>query len=121
MTSALIPADRRFSKRYNLDTALRYRAANGPLNTPWKQGKALNMSAIGILIQVPESLEIGAKLEIAMDWTGLYHGREAMRLTLIGAVARTDSRGSALRILHHRFRDVSPTRVKVQRVQKAVA
>jgi hypothetical protein len=121
MTSALIPADRRLSKRYNLDTALRYRTANGPLNTPWKQGRALNMSANGILIQVPESLAIGAKLEITMDWTGLYHGRQAMRLTLIAAVARTDSRGSALRILHNRFRDVSPTRVKFQRVQKAVA
>ena len=121
MTSALIPADRRFSKRYNLETALRYRAANGPLNTPWKQGKALNMSATGILIQVPESLTTGTKLEITMDWTGLYHGRQAMRLTLIAAVARTAGSSLALRILHHRFRDVSPTRVKFQRVQKAVA
>ena len=121
MTSAIIPADRRYSKRYGLDSALHYRAANGPLNTPWKQGRALNMSAGGILIETAGSLAPGSKLEITMDWTGLYHGRQAMRLTIIAAVARVDSRGAALRILNHRFRDVNPTRVRFQRVQQAVA
>jgi hypothetical protein len=121
MTSAFIPADRRSHRRCSLETVVRYRPAGGPLNTPWKQGRALNMSASGILIQVPESLVVGKKLELSMEWTGLYHGREAMRLFLIAAVTRIDGRGAALRIISHRFRDMSPARVRFQRVQSAVA
>ncbi len=79
----------------------------------------LNMSATGILIQVPDSLAIGSKLELSMDWTGLYHGRQNMRLFLIAAVTRSGDKGVALRILSNRFRDVSPFRF--QRAQTAVA
>lgn len=121
MTSALSPADRRSHRRCSLDTIVRYRPAGGPLNTPWKQGRALNMSASGILIHVPDSLSVGAKLELSMEWTGLYHGRQTMRLFLIAAVTRIDGRGVGLRILSHRFRDMSPARVRFQRVQSAVA
>ncbi|MEI9977094.1 MAG: hypothetical protein WDO73_36610 [Ignavibacteriota bacterium] len=79
------------------------------------------MSASGILIHVPNSVAVGAKLELSMEWSGLYHGRQAMRLFLIAVVTRIDDRGTALRILSHRFRDVSAVRVRFQRVQRAVA
>jgi hypothetical protein len=98
---------------------MRYRTANGPLNAAWKSGRVLNMSASGIFIQVPESLAAGTKLELSMDWTGLYHGRQSMRLFLIASVTRTGAQGVAMRILSHRFRDANPARF--QRVQTAVA
>ena len=119
MTSVATPSDRRSHRRFAIQTAMRYRAANGPLNAAWKNGRVLNMSASGILIEVPDSLAVGTKLELSMDWTGLYHGRQNMRLFLIASVNRTDSRGIALRILSNRFRDVSPFRF--QRVETAVA
>jgi len=81
----------------------------------------LDMSAGGLLIQVPEPLAAGARLELAMDWTGLYHGRQAMRLWLIAAVTRTGRRGAGLRILSHRFRDAGPARVRVPRSEKNLA
>ncbi len=81
----------------------------------------LNMSATGILIHVPESLEVGTKLELQMEWTGLYHGRQTMRLFLIASVMRTGGRGAALRILSHRFREAVPARIRFQRAQQAVA
>jgi len=64
------------------------------------------MSAGGILIEISEAIPVGAKLELAMDWTGLYHGRDRMRLHLIAAAWRADGRGTALRILRHKFRYV---------------
>jgi hypothetical protein len=70
------------------------------------------MSASGVLIDIPERLAVGTKWELAMDWTGLYHGRQAMRLFLTAAVTRTGSGGTALRILSARFREASPTRVQ---------
>ena len=118
MPSLSVSVDRRSQRRYALEQPLRYRAANGPLATPWKHGRMLDMSANGLLIQVPEPLEAGAKLEVAMDWTGLYHGRQAMRLFLVGTVIRTSSRGAGLRILNHRFRDMSPAHVRLPRGEK---
>jgi hypothetical protein len=119
MTSVLTPADRRSNRRYALDTPVRYRAANGPLNAAWKNGRLLNMSASGLLIHVPEPLAIGTKLELSVEWTGLYHGRQNMRLFLISWVTRTGGRGVALRILSHRFREMSQS--QFQRAQTAVA
>jgi c-di-GMP-binding flagellar brake protein YcgR len=121
MTSLAIPPERRSHRRYSLEIPLRYRAANCPLKTVWKHGRALDMSAGGILIYLPEPVAIGTKLELAMDWTGLYHGRQAMRLFLVSAVARLDGRGVALRILSHRFRDIAPTRVRIPRADKNLA
>lgn len=79
------------------------------------------MSAGGLLIHVPEPLAIGAKLELAMDWTGLYHGRQAMRLFLIATVTRTERSGAGLRIRSHRFRDTIPARVSLPRGEKNLA
>jgi hypothetical protein len=56
-----------------------------------------------------------------MDWTGLYHGRESVRLFVIAQVTRTGARGTALRILSHRFRDVTPARVRPERAVRNLA
>jgi hypothetical protein len=121
MTSVVIPADRRSHRRYSLQIPLRYRAANSPLNAAWKHGGMLNMSVSSILIHVPELLPVGTKLDLFMDWTGLYHGRQSMRLWLVASVTSTGSRGTALRILSHRFRDVIPDRVRLRRDEKNLA
>ena len=73
------------------------------------------------LVHLPEPVAIGTKLELAMAWTGLYHGRQAMRLFLVASVTRRDERGAALRILSHRFRDVTPARVRIPRADKNLA
>jgi hypothetical protein len=121
MTSELSPPERRSTRRYDLQTPIRYRTANGPLNSKWKHGSARNMSAGGILVQLPESVSLGCKLELAIDWPGLYHDRENMRLFLIASVARTGPGVAALRIESHRFRDVSLPRVRLRRSDKKLA
>jgi len=121
MTSVSTLPDRRSNRRYALQTPLQYRAANSPLRSAWKRGCALNMSASGILIDIPERIAAGGKLELAVDWTGLYHDRQMMRLYLIASVTRTGRHGTALRILSHRFRDVSPMHAGVRRAEKNLA
>ena len=113
--------ERRAISRYPLRKPVRYRAAGCALASLWKQGRALDMSARGILIDIPETMAIGTRLELAMDWTGLYHDRQVMRLFLIAAVTRTDKRRIALRILSHRFREVRPTAVRPQRAERKLA
>ena len=79
------------------------------------------MSAGGILIHLPEPVAVGTKVELAMDWTGLYHGRQAMCLFLVASVIRHNGRGTALRILSNRFRDMTPARVRIPRADKNLA
>jgi hypothetical protein len=114
-------SDCRATTRYTVRSPLRYRGANSALNAAWKYGRTLDMSAGGILIDIPEAMAVGTKLELAMNWTGLYHNKQSMRLHMIAAVTRTDGRGTALRILKHRFCDAGPAAVRPQRAEKRLA
>jgi hypothetical protein len=98
----------RASNRYAVRALLQYRAAIPSLESVWKSGYTHVMSAGGILIYPSDVVPVGATLEVAIDWPGLYHGKPMVRLFVIGTVARVDGRGTALRILSHEFRDVRP-------------
>ena len=95
--------DRRARDRYTLSMSLRYRTAG-----EWISARTLDMSANGMLLEVPEDLRPGTRLEILMDWPGVYFGKKKVRLFLIGSVTRVEPRGAALRIVRHQFRDVAP-------------
>jgi len=84
----------------------RYRAAG----LGWRNGATVNMSGTGILVGIPDELAVGARVEIAMDWPGVYHGAEKVRLFLLASVARVDASGTALRIHQRQFCVVMPRR-----------
>ncbi len=104
MTSASTRTNRRENRRaadrYALRMSLRYRADAG-----WRPGHTIDMSARGILIEIPEPLSLGSRLDILMEWPGLYFGKKKVHLFLIGSVTRVDERGTALRIVSHQFRE----------------
>ena len=106
------PNERRGKQRYAMKLPLLYRAAGAVADSEWKRARGLDMSASGILVGFPEAMPVGTALELAMDWPGLYHDKPVMRLFLKVRVVRTDSRGAALRIVGHEFRDASrPSRM----------
>jgi hypothetical protein len=94
--------DRRAFSRYPVNTPFVYRAPG----SGWKTGRTVDMSARGLLVDIPEPVVPGYTLDLAIDWPGLYHGKPAVRLMLAGSVVRIDPRGVALRILHHEFREI---------------
>jgi len=98
--------DRRAADRYGVKMPLRYRPTESKLNSAWKHGHTLNMSKDGVLIDIPEVRLVGSKLDLAIDWPGLYHDKPMVRLFLTGMVARVDGRRIALRILRHKFCDM---------------
>jgi len=75
---------------------------------PWKQGTAIDMSATGMLLELQSQVEPGNEIELVMDWNGLYHGKERMRLLLTVEVLRCEPRGIAVRIMEHQFEEVTP-------------
>jgi len=48
----------------------------------------------------------GAQIEISLEWPGLYHDAERMRLVVSAAVVRSQGDRTALRILQHEFLQV---------------
>ena len=123
MNPAMCPKvkNRRISNRYTVSAPVQYRAAAPTLESVWKSGHTRDMSAGGILIDPPEAAPVGSTLEVAIDWPGLYHGKPMVRLFLIGSVARSDGRGTALRILSHQFRDVRPVATRRRRAESNLA
>ncbi len=97
--------NRRAAERYVLRMPMQYRTI-----AQWLPGDTIDMSARGMLLDIPDSLPAGTRLEVVMDWPGIYFGRNKVRLFLIGTVTRVDERGTALRILRHEFRDVAAKR-----------
>jgi hypothetical protein len=89
-------------------TAFEYCLTTGQTGVAWQRGATVDMSAGGLLVQLPDSLPLNAALTAAMDWPGLLHGTRTVRLFLNCRVVRVDSRGTALRIVAHEFRTHRP-------------
>jgi hypothetical protein len=96
--------NRRSHHRYSLDRKMAWRLSGEPRQGGWKQGLAMDMSATGIRLTMTNPPAIGAELEVVMDWPGIYHGRQEVRLFLTGTVCRNMIDGIALRITNHDFR-----------------
>jgi hypothetical protein len=100
--------NRRAKVRYGIKESFRYRSFEGDGYSEWSSGFTLNMSARGILATFREPLRPGTRVEMHMNWPGVYFDRDLVRLSLTATVIRTDSNGTALRILTHRFQDIKP-------------
>ena len=102
--------NRRAGARYGFVTELRYRAYRQTCIIGSGAGHTVNMSGGGVAIAIERVLEAGAEVEMVMDWPGIYHGRQRMRLFVWGEVLRSDERFTALRIVSHEFREAAPVR-----------
>jgi PilZ domain len=121
-TAPLKVKNRRGATRYDVSVPVCYRTPETNLPSGWKSGRSLDMSASGLRIEIPETVVVvGTMLELAIDWTGLYHGRPAIRLFLTGSVVRVDERGTALRIVTHQFREVSQAGAGFRRAERTLA
>jgi PilZ domain len=99
--------NQRASARYRMVTALRYRAFRQAAVTCSGSGQSIDMSSGGIAIEIGRVLDPGTEVELALDWTGLYHGKRKMRLLIWGEVVRSSEQSTAVRILSHEFREAS--------------
>jgi hypothetical protein len=112
--------------RYSINAPMHYRVVPELRPSPWRKGHAKDMSASGMLLGLQEEVEPGTEIELTLDWIGLYHGTDRMRLRLWAQVLRRDERGTAVRIAGHRFEEivsVVPSRYVrgKQKVKRAVA
>ena len=93
--------------RYSFVTGLRFRAFRQAAIVCSGSGQSADMSAGGIAIEIGRVLETGLEVELVLDWPGLYHERQRMRLFVWAEVVRSSEWVTAVRIVTHEFREVA--------------
>jgi len=58
----------------------------------------------GVCIDTPDSLPVGKRVRLSLDWPAALDGRHALRLIIIGKILRISERGTAVSILRHEYR-----------------
>ena len=67
----------------------------------------MNMSSGGLLIAADQRTELGAKIELNIEWPSLLDGQVPLQLVAIGKVVRCLESGFALSFTQYQFRTMS--------------
>ena len=101
-----IPLERRSKIRYPVSLNVKYRTV-GRSDRISGVGRTLNMSSGGLLIAADQRTEVGAKVELNVEWPSLLDGMIPLQLVAIGRVVRCLESGFALAFTQYQFRTMS--------------
>jgi PilZ domain len=92
--------------RYPVSLKVKYRTV-GRSNRISGVGRTLNMSSGGLLIAADQRTEVGAKIELNVEWPSLLDGSIPLQLVAVGRVVRCLESGFALSFTQYQFRTMS--------------
>jgi hypothetical protein len=81
--------ERRLSRRYEVDLAIRVRTLQTGTESEWLDGTVLDLSNTGISFQCRRPLPMNAPIEIIIDWPSKQDGPNAICLRASGRVVRS--------------------------------
>jgi hypothetical protein len=93
--------DRRYTDRFPLENALRYKLQEG---NQAGTGQTLNMSSGGILFTAESRLPVGEQIEVSVEWPAQLNARCGLKLVALGKVVRSTTDVAAVRIEKYDFR-----------------
>jgi len=102
----ITPLERRSKIRYPVSLSVKYRTV-GRSNRISGVGRTLNMSSGGLLIAADQRTELGAKIELNVEWPSLLDGTIPLQLVAVGRVVRCLESGFALSFTQYQFRTMS--------------
>jgi c-di-GMP-binding flagellar brake protein YcgR len=97
-------AERRASGRFRIEQEIRYRMLDRKNGNRCGSGRTLDMSSGGVLFTADESLPVGKRVELAVDWPARLDGRCALKFVATGPVVRTQAGAAAIAIERYEFR-----------------
>jgi PilZ domain len=100
------PLERRSKIRYPVSLNVKYRTV-GRSNRISGVGRTLNMSSGGLLIAADQRTQVGAKIELNVEWPSLLDGTIPLQLVAVGRVVRCLESGFALAFTQYQFRTMS--------------
>ena len=100
------PLERRSKIRYPVTLNVRYRTM-GRSHRIAGMGQTLNMSSGGLLIHSDQRAELGARIELNIEWPSMLDGQIPLQLVAVGKVVRLLESGFALSFTQYQFRTMS--------------
>jgi hypothetical protein len=100
------PLERRLKIRYPVTLKVRYRTL-GRSNRTTGLGRTVNMSSAGLLVLADHRTEVGAKIELNIEWPSMLDGQVPLQLVAVGKVVRCLESGFALAFTQYQFRTLS--------------
>lgn len=97
--------DRRGKLRFAITREVKYRVLRADRVAELGTGRTVNMSSSGIYFISEKTLPLAAPLELSVSWPALLNESCPMKLTIHGAVVRSDDGGgTAVNIERYEFR-----------------
>jgi hypothetical protein len=94
--------ERRTAVRYPIALNAHYKGSRK--NSIAGTGKIVNMSSRGLWMVSEQSIPVGSKLEVTVEWPALLDGSIDLVLVTTGRVVRTHQSGFALVLARYEFR-----------------
>ncbi len=96
--------ERRMSRRFPLNFGIRYMYSNRRWNVETYAGVIRDMSSSGLRFLAESHVEVGRRLEVAIQWPALLDGTVPMQMVVTGIVVWSEGNEVALRMQRHEFR-----------------
>src|SRR5271163_3129029 len=100
------PLERRVKIRYPVSLNVKYRTV-GRSNRISGLGRTVNMSSGGLLIAADQHTQLGARVELNIEWPSMLDGLIPLQLVAVGKVVRCLESGFALSFTQYQFRTMS--------------
>jgi hypothetical protein len=95
--------ERRACTRYPLSLEVRYASTGrGPVEAG--SGRTVDLSSSGLIFTSDRPLQVGRKLDVAVDWPVPLDGCVQLQLIMSGVVVRVDGTATALEIRRYEFK-----------------
>lgn len=94
----------RLRNRYPLSAEVAYRLMSGSERPDEGQGRCVNMSSSGVLMETGSELPVGAAIELQISWPAKLGEFVALNLHVRGCTVRSGANGTAVAITRHEFR-----------------
>ena len=103
LVSADAATERRCHVRFPLQLRCRYESlGRGQLLAG--EGWVKNMSVGGVLISGKSEMTLGTRIQLAIDWPCLLHGRTPLQIVSAGRLVRCEISGFAVAVARYQFR-----------------
>jgi len=100
----VILPERRTSKRFPIQSDIRYRMLESGKHMPQTDGKMIDMSSHGVRILAAQPLPCGKRVEVSISWPVALNATCGLKLMVTGEVVRSDSDQTVVTIVKHEFR-----------------
>lgn len=96
--------ERRAKKRFSIERPVRYRHLYGAALGQIGNGRAIEASSNGILLETESELRVGDPMELLIDWPAQLNGVVPLQLVTAGCVVRVNGNRAAVSVERYEFR-----------------